>query len=273
MSRKIMDKIRGFEVPEGALVLWWLGQMGFLIKWPNETLISVDAYLTNNCHEKFSEQTGLNFDRRVPVFIEPEELDVDYFLCTHSHEDHADPKTIERLHKERTSFFVGPGLTCETYRRCGVEESKIIQTYPGGRIKLGEVTVLGTFALPTDQSDLNHLGYMMGANKGPRVYITGDTDYTELLGHVAPYKPDILVVCINGGFNNLSHWEAAEVARLIKPKVAIPCHYEMFPDNAVDPLQFRASLRMRAPDVIYQQLEHMTPFVFKAQPSESRLDF
>jgi len=267
-----MEQVRGFKVPQGAMSLWWLGQMGFLIKSPNSTLFSVDAYLTNYCHEAFSERTGLNFDRRVPVFIEPEELDVDYFLCTHSHEDHADPMTIVRLKKERISFFVGPGLTCETYRRCGVEEGKIIQTYPGGRTKLEDITILGTFALPTDQSDLNHLGYLIGVDKGPRVYITGDTDYTDLLGHVCPYEPEVLIVCINGGFNNLSHWEAAEVARLVRPKVAIPCHYDMFPDNAIDPLQFRASLRVRAPEVTYKELEYMTPFVFHAEIANSRLD-
>ena len=34
----------------------------------------------------------------------------------------------------------------------------------------------------------------------------------------------------------------------IKPKVAIPCHYDMFADNAVDLRQFRASLKLFAPD-------------------------
>jgi len=48
----------------------------------------------------------------------------------------------------------------------------------------------------------------------------------------------------------------------IRPKAAIPCHYDMFPDNAVDPRQFRASLRLRAPEVAYRELEHGKLFVF-----------
>jgi len=48
----------------------------------------------------------------------------------------------------------------------------------------------------------------------------------------------------------------------IKPKAAIPCHYDMFKDNAVDPKQFRASLKLRAPGVGYQELEHAKPWVF-----------
>jgi L-ascorbate 6-phosphate lactonase len=93
--------------------------------------------------------------------------------------------------------------------------------------------------------------------------MTGDTDYSTLLEYVGKLEPDLMITCINGGFNNLSHWEAAEVARAIKPAIAIPCHYDMFPDNSVDPAQFRASLRIKAPDVQYQQLDHVKPFVLR----------
>ena len=62
----------------------------------------------------------------------------------------------------------------------------------------------------------------------------------------------------------MSRWEAAELAGLIKPKVAIPCHYDMFPDNSVDPKQFRASLQIKAQGVRYQELEHGKPFLFSA---------
>ena len=73
-----------------------------------------------------------------------------------------------------------------------------------------------------------------------------------------------MITCMNSGLNNMSRWEAAELAGLIKPKVAIPCHYDMFPDNAADPQLFRAALRYKAPDVRYQQLEYVKPFVFKS---------
>ena len=73
-----------------------------------------------------------------------------------------------------------------------------------------------------------------------------------------------MITCMNSGLNNMSRWEAAELAGLIKPKVAIPCHYDMFPDNAADPQLFRAALRFKDPDVRCQQLEYMKPFVFKA---------
>jgi len=256
-----MESIRHYKVDKGRVGLWWLGQMGYLIKTPEGTLFSVDAYLTNSCR-KIGESLGLNFDRNVPVFIEPEELEVDHFLCTHSHYDHADPETIARLRKQVVRTFVGPGLACESFRSCGVEEAKVQQVYPGAKVQVADVLVHGTFAMPTDDSDLNHMGFVIAVENGPRVYISGDTDYSDLLAHVRKLEPDIMITCINGGFNNLSHWEAADLAAIIKPKVAIPCHYDMFPDNAVDPRQFQVAMKIRAPEVRYQELEHDEPLVF-----------
>jgi L-ascorbate 6-phosphate lactonase len=264
MSKELMETVRRHPVEKGSAVLWWLGQNGFLIKSPRGVLASIDAYLTNWCQSKYGEALGINLNRRVPVFIEPEELDVDYFLCTHSHDDHADPETIRRMNKERVAQFIGPGLTCETFTRLGVAPEKIHQAYPGGRMQAGDLDIQGTFALPTDNTDLNHVGFFISVEDGPRIYMTGDTDYTPLLDYVGKLGPEAMIACINGGFNNLSHWEAAEVALAVRPRIAIPCHYDMFPDNSVDPQQFRASLRIKAPSVQYQQLEHAQPFVIRA---------
>ena len=118
--------------------------------------------------------------------------------------------------------------------------------------------------MPTDDSDLNHMGFVLAVENGPRIYISGDTDYSDILAHVRKLEPDVMITCMNGGFNNLSHWEAADLAAIIKPKVAIPCHYDMFPDNSADPAQFRACLGYKAPQVRYEQLEYVKPFVFKS---------
>ena len=59
--------------------------------------------------------------------------------------------------------------------------------------------------------------------------------------------------------------EAADLAARIKPKAAIPCHYDMFADNSVDPKQFRASLILRAPGVAYQELTHGSRFEFSTE--------
>jgi L-ascorbate 6-phosphate lactonase len=85
-----------------------------------------------------------------------------------------------------------------------------------------------------------------------------------LLLAVTKHKPDAVITCINGGFNNLSHWEAADLVGKIKPKVAIPCHYDMFADNSVDPQQFRAAMQLKAEGVMYQQLRHGEPWILSS---------
>jgi L-ascorbate 6-phosphate lactonase len=261
---RLMQEIRAFIVPPRSVAIWWFGQNGYIFKTPEGTLVSTDLYLTNFCAECYA-STGVNLERRVPILIPPEEVDVDLYTCTHSHADHADPLTIRGLRNKDAMQFLGPHEACDVFVKEGVESGRIVPAWPNCAHEFRDVRVYGAFALPTDETDLNHMGFVFQFGNGPRLYITGDTDYSELLAAARKHSPDLMITCINGGFNNLSHFEAAVLASQVKPKVAIPCHYDMFPDNAVDPQQFRASLTIKAPDVCYQQLEHGKPFVFEAQ--------
>jgi L-ascorbate 6-phosphate lactonase len=251
----LMSDIKDFKVPRNQVGVWWLGQNGFIFKTPEGTTLSVDLYLTNSV-PKLLPDLPVNLERMLPIFLRPQELETDIYACTHSHFDHADPETIQNLRNRETIQFVGPHLTCEAYRSYGVEDARIISIAPQQEISHSDVKIEGTFALPTDESDLNHLGFLVTFADRFKIYITGDTDHSELLASVAKHSPQVLITCINGNYNNLSHWEAAEVAKWINPKIAIPCHYDMFPDNSLDPTQFRASLKIRAPKVEYYQLSH-----------------
>jgi L-ascorbate 6-phosphate lactonase len=258
----LMREIRDFAVPRHSVALWWLGQSGYIFKTHEGTLTSVDMYLTDSCNGLVE---GLDFSRKVPVLIPPEELDVDIYTCTHNHQDHTDPYTIRGLRNKNTAWFVGPHPTCEVYRAENIEQARIVPAWPAKELELRDVRMRGTFALPTDDTDLNHMGFVYEFGGGPKIYVTGDTDFSELLFSVEKQKPDIVITVINGGFNNLSHWEAAELCGRIKPKAAIPCHYDMFPDNSVDPKQFRATLALRAPGVGFQELAHGRPYLFSRE--------
>lgn len=257
----LMQQIRAFPVEKGSVALWWLGQNGYIFKTSEGTLLASDMYLTNHCAGVYND-AGVDLNRRVPVLIAPEELNVDVYACTHNHLDHTDPMTIRGLRNKDTAQFIGPQPSCAVYRQEGVETGRIIPAWPDCEIECRDIRIRGAFALPTDDTDLNHMGYIFEFGSGPRVYMTGDTDYSELLASAARHSPHLMITCINGGFNNLSHWEAAQLAARIRPKAAIPCHYDMFPDNAVDPRQFAASLKLSAPEVGYRELRHGEPFVF-----------
>jgi L-ascorbate 6-phosphate lactonase len=256
-----MQQIREFSAPKRSVAVWWLGQNGFIFKTHEGTTISTDLYLTNSCAEIYA-NAGINLDRRVPVLISPEELQVDLFTCTHNHADHTDPYTIRQLRNKDTMRFIGPHPSCGVFASEGVESGRIQHSWPDCDIEFEDVRIHGTFALPTDDTDLNHMGFVFRFGNGPRIYVTGDTDYSELLASAAKHSPDAVITCINGGFNNLSHWEAAQMVSHIQPKIAIPCHYDMFPDNSADPQQFRSALRLRAPDVTYHEMKHGEPWIF-----------
>jgi L-ascorbate 6-phosphate lactonase len=255
-----MDEIRAFKAPRGSVAVWWLGQNGFIFKTPEGTLAGVDLYLTNSCD---GIAPGVDLSRKVPVLIEPEDVRLDVYACTHNHQDHTDPETIRRLRSKDTMQFVGPHPSCDVFRREGVESGRIVPAWPDCDIEHKDIRIRGTFAMPTDDTDLNHMGFVLEFGGGPKVYITGDTDYHELLLSAAKHRPDVMITCINGGFNNLSHWEAADLAGKVKPRAAVPCHYDMFPDNSVDPKQFEAALKLKAPDVRYMHLEHGRPVLIE----------
>lgn len=259
----LMSEIRAYPVPSNAVAIWWLGQNGYIFKSPEGALASVDLYLTDSCGRRPTNK--INLSRRVPVLIEPEDLDVDLFACTHNHQDHTDPETISRLRIKDSARFLGPPPSCAVFRAEGIGESRITMAWPQCEIQFRDIQILGTFAIPTSASDLNHMGFVFGFGAGPRVWVTGDTDDHELVASAAQYAPDLMIVCINGGFNNLSHWEAAQLAARVRPKAVIPCHYDLFPDNSLDPRQFEAALLYAAPGVRYLELQHGQPLVFRKE--------
>src|ERR1022692_559852 len=77
-----LKAIREHEVPSGHVALWWLGQLGYILKSPGGQVVAIDPYLTNSCAEG-ARRAGLNVDRLIPPPIQPGEMDVDVIAFTH----------------------------------------------------------------------------------------------------------------------------------------------------------------------------------------------
>jgi L-ascorbate 6-phosphate lactonase len=261
-SHDYMQSIRDFRVPGDALAVWFLGQNGFLLKDATGLMVGIDLYLTNSCATSFA-HLPFRLDRQLPVFIEPEDLDVDVFITTHSHDDHADPETIRRISKENTTF-VGPFDSMKVYCRCGVSESACRLIHPGETIALsGSTTMQATFALPTDSTDLNHTGVLLQFGNGIRFFNSGDTAYAERLAALLPKDVDICTICINGGFHNLSAAQAAAIVHAVRPRVVIPCHYDMMVNNVGSPEQFRTALDLIGSDAVFRCLNYYEPWLYR----------
>jgi len=261
-SREYMRSIREFQVPADALAIWFLGQNGFLLKDASGPLIGIDLYLTNSCSECFA-HLPFRVDRQLPVFIEPEDLDIDVFITTHSHQDHADPETIRRVPKARGTRFLGPFDSMRIYRECGVPESASRLLHPGERVRIGSTTLQTTFALPTDATDLNHTGVLLEFANGTRFYNSGDTAYAERLTALLPMDIDVCAICINGGFHNLSPLQAATIVKAINPRVVVPCHYDMMVNNVGSPDALRMALDLLGCESKCLVLNYYEPWLYR----------
>ncbi|MDO8606474.1 MAG: MBL fold metallo-hydrolase [Phaeospirillum sp.] len=248
-------EIRETRVDKGTLALWFLGQNGWMVKSSGGTVIAVDPYLSDSCNPS---RRGLDLARQVPLLLAPEALEADLLVCTHSHKDHADPDTLcscARL--GRVKGFLGPGDTQQVFADAGIAEGDRGLSWPNRVTGLGDLTLTGTFALPTDAGDLTHMGFLIQAGNGPKLWITGDTAWCDLLAEAgSKHRPDAICLPINGGYANLSHWEAAELVRRVGPSQAIPCHWDMFADNSCSPHMFEASLTVKEMRATYRLPVH-----------------
>ena len=258
------EQLRSFPVPAGSLTLWWLGQAGYVLKSPQGKLIAVDPYLSNAC-KAIGDENGFDMDRMVPPPLAPGDLiDVDLYAMTHSHGDHLDPETLAGYRAAGgRGPYLAPPETVAKLQQLGVPADRIVMTWPNHVHRVGDVWIRATFAIPLGADDLTHVGYIVGVDGGPSVYLTGDTAYHEVLAAAAaPSRPDILVAVINGAFRNLSAAEAARLARQLDVRVVIPCHYDLFPDNSLPPQLLRTNLKLEGIGERYRELEHGVPFTY-----------
>ncbi len=261
-SRAYMDMIRSYKLEANAFAVWYLGQNGFILKSASGSLIGIDLYLTNSCAARFA-HLPFRLDRQLPIFIEPEDLDIDVFITTHSHDDHADPETLRRMNKQDTQF-IGPFDSMGVYRSCGVPESCMQMIHPGEAVELNDSTsIQATFALPTDATDLNHTGVLCRFANGLTFYSTGDTAYAEVLGGLLPVDVDVCAICINGGFHNLAPAEAAAIIHQLRPRVVVPCHYDMMINNVGSPAMMRVALDLVGSKATFKVMRYYETWVYQ----------
>jgi len=140
----------------------------------------------------------------------------DLILVTHEHFDHTDTARFDAV-------VVSP---------TAVKARKIEQMKVGDR-KTVEGIDIEMVASSHHQSKCP-TGYVFEL-EGKRIYHPGDT----YLDGIKPQKNiDIFFVPI-GGYYTMNVDEAVEAVKIVKPKLAIPMHFNTFPQIKADPEEFR----------------------------------
>jgi L-ascorbate metabolism protein UlaG (beta-lactamase superfamily) len=165
------------------------------------------------------------------IYIDPYRVEegpaADVILITHGHYDHFSPLAIERLSSDSTRV-VAPASVAE---RLG---GRVLSIAPGEALA-GEVTrgveVAAVAAYNTSKRDpsgnafhpreAGWVGYEVRV-RGERLYHSGDTDVIPEMDGVVGVDVALLPV---SGVYVMTPSEAAEAARRIQPRLAVPMHW------------------------------------------------
>jgi L-ascorbate metabolism protein UlaG (beta-lactamase superfamily) len=169
---------------------------------------------------------------RAVVYIDPYRVDdgappADLILVTHGHYDHFSPQDVERLSTPST-WLVGPAAVAERV-------SGQVHSIAPGELLDDEIVrglhVAAVAAYNTSKRDpdgnLFHpreaglVGYELNV-RGERLYHSGDTDVIPEMDNVTGVDVALLPV---SGVYVMTAQEAAEAARRIQPRVAVPMHW------------------------------------------------
>ena len=169
---------------------------------------------------------------RAHVYIDPYRVPegapaADLILITHGHYDHFSPQDVERLTKRETWLVgpaavaervsgqvhrIGPGETLEDELVRGIHVSAVAAYNTSKRNPEGE---------PFHPRDAGWVGYELNV-RGERLYHSGDTDVIPEMDSVTGVDVALLPV---SGVYVMTAQEAAEAARRIQPRVAVPMHW------------------------------------------------
>jgi L-ascorbate metabolism protein UlaG (beta-lactamase superfamily) len=164
---------------------------------------------------------------RKVVYIDPYRVangpEADLILLTHGHYDHFSPQDVERLSNEGTLVVAPPAVA----ERVG---GRVVSLAPGEAID-DPLDVRAVAAYNTSKRDpegkLFHpreaggVGYVLNV-RGEHLYHSGDTDVIPEMDEVAGV--DVALLAVSGVYV-MTAAEAAEAARRIGPRVAVPMHW------------------------------------------------
>ncbi len=214
--------------------LTWYGHSCFLIETGGKRIL-VDPFL----------------DDSPTAPIKAKDAAADYILVTHGHFDHI--SDVAKISARTRAVCVSNFEICTWLGKQGVKHCEPMNT--GGEIALPFGKVKSTIAfhsstLPDGTPAGNPGGFLLSLD-GARIYIAGDTAlFSDMKLYAA--NLDVAILPIGNRFT-MGPEDAIEALKLLRPKQAIPCHYNTWPPIEQDATAWAAEVR---------KLGNMEPVIF-----------
>lgn len=205
----------------------WLGHAGFEVRLMDR-IILVDPWLEGN----------------LKAACKAADIVVADIVCvTHDHPDHLGDAF--EICKRTGASFVGTYELGLHAQENGVEETVGINIGGTADVKGLRITMVQAFHTASRGAPA---GFVL-QGEGKSVYHAGDTGLFGDMGLIGElYNPDVALLPI-GGYYTMGPLEAAEAVRLIRPRVAIPMHYQTLPVQSSSADEFIALVKEKAPEV------------------------
>ncbi len=159
-----------------------------------------------------------------PFKIEEAKNDADYVFITHSHYDHFSEDDIKKVMNNNTKFIITSDLESKI-KALGASDNNMIIVCPNEKHIIDGISFKTIPAYnidkPYHKKSYNWVGYVI--NLDYTYYVVGDSDVTDEFKSV---HCDVIFIPV-GGTYTMTDKEAIAAVNEMKPKYAIPIHYDV----------------------------------------------
>ena len=178
-----------------------------------------------------------------PVDVKPRDFrNVDAILITHEHYDHLDQSLISDIYKETKCMVVADRTSAKRLRN-RIPSEKLTEVQSGSEVKIGEVLV--------KTESCNHppaatpVSFIVTSDDGVKVFHTADSLPFPEMAKISEKEKIDVVFCTIVIAPGTSPETGVDIARLTKPKVAVPYHT----GSSVDQKKFAELLKNELPKI------------------------
>ncbi len=199
----------------------FLGQNGILIESKKSTFV-IDPYLSNSVAR--TEPQNIRRQKIDEKFLK---IKPDVVLITHSHADHYDEETLDKLLENNVGavLLVPPSVYFAAKKR--YPECNCVCFRNGTSFSVGGAVFT---AVKAEHSDSEAIGAVISCDD-KTLYVTGDTLYSERVFESLPQTEfDAVFLPINGRGNNMNPVDAAKFLKRVNTRFVVPTHFGMFDD-------------------------------------------